>query len=37
MKVPASHGTQGWAIEVKSGRRDKVSGMTALRKRYPEA
>ena len=32
-----SQGTQDWAIEVKSGCGDKVSGMTAFRKRYPKA
>ena len=32
-----SQGTQDWAIEVKSGRGDKVSGMMAFRKRDPKA
>ncbi|MBE7500538.1 MAG: DUF4143 domain-containing protein [Verrucomicrobiales bacterium] len=32
-----SHGAQDWAIEVKSGRGDKVSGLTAFRQRYPKA
>jgi len=32
-----SKGTQDWAVEVKSGRGDKVSGMVAFRKRYPKA
>jgi len=32
-----SHGTQDWAIEVKSGRSVEASGMAAFRKRYPEA
>ena len=32
-----SQGTQDWAIEVKSGRGDKVSGMVAFRHRYPKA
>lgn len=32
-----SHGAQDWAIEVKSGRGDKLSGVTAFRKRYPKA
>jgi hypothetical protein len=32
-----SQGTQDWAVEVKSGRGGKVSGMIAFRKRYPKA
>ncbi len=32
-----SQGTQDWAIEVKSGRGDKVSGVAAFRRRYPKA
>jgi hypothetical protein len=32
-----SHGTQDWAIEVKSGRGDRASGIAAFRKRYPRA
>ncbi|MEI7940340.1 MAG: DUF4143 domain-containing protein, partial [Verrucomicrobiota bacterium] len=32
-----SQGTQDWALEVKSGRGHKVSGMAAFRKRYPKA
>ncbi len=32
-----SHGAQDWAIEVKSGRGDKVSGLTLFRQRYPKA
>ena len=32
-----SQGVQDWAIEVKSGRGGKVSGMAAFRKRYPKA
>ena len=32
-----SRGTQDWAIEVKSGRGNKVSGMVAFRQRYPQA
>jgi hypothetical protein len=32
-----AHGTQVWAIEVKSGRTGKLSGMSAFRKRYPKA
>jgi hypothetical protein len=32
-----SRGAEDWAIEVKSDRGDKVSGMTAFRKRYPKA
>lgn len=32
-----SHGTQTWAIEVKSGRGGKMSGITAFRQRYPKA
>ena len=30
-----SQGKQDWALEVKSGRGDKVSGLVAFRKRYP--
>ena len=30
-----SHGTETWAIEVKSGRHDKPTGLAAFRKRYP--
>jgi hypothetical protein len=30
-----SHGTQDWAVEVKSGRGEKVNGMRAFRRRYP--
>lgn len=32
-----SHGAQDWALEVKSGRGGKVSGLTAFRKRCPRA
>ena len=32
-----SQGTQDWAIEVKSGREGKVSGVEAFRRRYPKA
>jgi hypothetical protein len=32
-----SRGTQIWAVEVKSGRAGKVSGLTAFRRLYPEA
>lgn len=32
-----AHGTQVWAIEVKSGRPGKLSGIAAFRKRYPKA
>jgi len=32
-----SQGVQDWAVEVKSGRGGKVSGMAAFRKRYPKA
>ncbi len=32
-----SHGTESWAVEVKSGRHDKPAGLTAFRKRYPKA
>jgi predicted AAA+ superfamily ATPase len=32
-----SHGAQSWAMEVKSGRPGKVSGLTAFRRLYPEA
>lgn len=32
-----SHGAHDWALEVKSGRGDKVSGLTAFRQRYPGA
>ena len=32
-----SHGAQIWALEVKSGRGGKVSGLTAFRQRYPKA
>ncbi|HYC57131.1 MAG TPA: DUF4143 domain-containing protein, partial [Candidatus Binatia bacterium] len=30
-----SHGTTTWAIEVKSGRSDKKSGLSAFLKKYP--
>ena len=32
-----SHGAQTWAVEVKSGRSDRVSGLAAFRKRYPRS
>ena len=32
-----SHGAQTWALEVKSGRGDKTSGLTTFRQRYPKA
>ena len=32
-----SHGAQTWAVEVKSGRGNKTSGLEAFRKRYPKA
>ena len=32
-----SNGAQDWALEVKSGRGGKVSGLTAFRARYPKA
>lgn len=32
-----SHGAQTWAVEVKSGRGDKASGLAAFRQRYPKA
>lgn len=32
-----SHGSQVWALEVKSGRAGKPSGMAAFRQRYPKA
>ena len=32
-----SHGTETWAVEVKSGRANKTSGLTAFRRRYPKA
>ena len=32
-----SHGAQTWAVEVKSGRSDRVSGLAAFRKRYPKS
>lgn len=32
-----AHGTRVWALEVKSGRPGKVSGLRAFRKRYPNA
>jgi predicted AAA+ superfamily ATPase len=32
-----SHGAQAWAVEVKSGRPHKPSGLTAFRRRYPKA
>ena len=32
-----SQGTPDWAIEVKSGRGDKVNGVAAFRRRYPKA
>lgn len=32
-----THGTETWAIEVKSGRGGKLSGMEHFRRKYPEA
>lgn len=32
-----SHGAQTWAVEVKSGREDRSTGIEAFRKRYPKA
>lgn len=32
-----SHGTEVWALEVKSGRQGKVPGVEAFRRRYPRA
>lgn len=32
-----SHGAQTWGVEVKSGRADKTSGLSAFRHRYPKA
>jgi hypothetical protein len=32
-----SHGKRIWAVEVKSGRQGRLSGMTAFRQRYPKA
>jgi uncharacterized protein len=32
-----SHGAKTWAVEVKSGRGHKASGLTAFRQRYPKA
>jgi predicted AAA+ superfamily ATPase len=32
-----AHGTHVWAVEVKSGRPGKISGLQAFRKRYPAA
>lgn len=32
-----AHGTRVWALEVKSGRPGKISGLQAFRKRYPAA
>ena len=32
-----SHGAQTWAVEVKSGRGNKASGLAAFRQRYPKA
>ncbi|MFO1467592.1 MAG: ATP-binding protein [Steroidobacteraceae bacterium] len=32
-----AHGARIWALEVKSGRPGKISGITAFRKRYPQA
>lgn len=32
-----AHGTRVWALEVKSGRPGKVSGLQSFRKRYPKA
>lgn len=32
-----NHGAKTWAIEVKSGRGQKTSGLTAFRQRYPKA
>jgi len=32
-----AHGTHVWALEVKSGRPGKASGIRAFRKRYPKA
>ena len=32
-----SHGAQTWAVEVKSGRSGKRSGLVSFRKKYPRA
>lgn len=32
-----SRGTKTWAIEVKSGRGNKASGLASFRRRYPKA
>lgn len=32
-----AHGARIWALEIKSGRPGKLSGLTAFRKRYPAA
>lgn len=32
-----SHGSQTWALEVKSGRGGRISGLAAFRRRYPRA
>lgn len=32
-----NHGEHLWAVEVKSGRADKTSGLRAFRRRYPNA
>ncbi len=32
-----AHGTRVWALEVKSGRPGRISGLQAFRKRYPAA
>jgi phosphatidate phosphatase APP1 len=32
-----AHGARVWALEVKSGRPRKLSGLEAFRKRYPKA
>lgn len=32
-----SHGVQTWAVEVKSGRGHKTTGLDAIRRRYPKA
>ena len=37
MDFVVSHGTHDWALEVKSGRGDKASGLAAFRKRYPRS
>lgn len=37
MDFVVSHGVQTWAVEVRSGRYDNTTGLSAFRRRYPKA